>query len=312
MHYSITSTLSSSFFHLFSLFFHVPFLYYSYQTRDIYLFLRPFVPATGRLLSVKLYLSDFGAQMIETDTTYGPAHVMHLIEKLKTQNAASDGETHTDSADDEENEDSSDSDGKKKKKSSSSASSSLLKDDGPSKLEEMSTVTGAQTVKELKEAEKEEMEKLREYEASKLRYFYAIAETDSPQTALELYNSSDHVEIQHTGNILDLRFVPEDMTFEREPAFALFVLIHFIMLILIRILLFLLLVLSPHLLPHTHSIPQRSLHRRRCSACRPSALSSAIFVFSGTLSHACRLYMGQTRRKTAESAHSQIHRRRAR
>ncbi|KAG6546960.1 hypothetical protein Mapa_011576 [Marchantia paleacea] len=60
-------------------------------------------------------------------------------------------------------------------------------------------------------------EKLREYEKAKLRYYYAVAVCDSAETAACIYNSCDGLEYEKTSNTLDLRFIPDDMKFVREP-----------------------------------------------------------------------------------------------
>ena len=53
-------------------------------------------------------------------------------------------------------------------------------------------------------------QKLRKYELQKLRYYYAIVECDSIETADRLYQECDGREFQTTCNIMDLRFVVDD------------------------------------------------------------------------------------------------------
>jgi len=55
--------------------------------------------------------------------------------------------------------------------------------------------------------------KLRHYERSKLRWYYAIVICDSAKTANEIYNECDGMELMKSANRFDLRFVPEGETF---------------------------------------------------------------------------------------------------
>ncbi|XP_024401095.1 pre-rRNA-processing protein esf1 [Physcomitrium patens] len=61
------------------------------------------------------------------------------------------------------------------------------------------------------------MEKLRAYERNKLKYYYAVVECDTKETANHLYTQCDGMEFERTSNTLDLRFIPDDMKFVREP-----------------------------------------------------------------------------------------------
>ncbi|KAI3838342.1 hypothetical protein MKX03_005470 [Papaver bracteatum] len=62
-----------------------------------------------------------------------------------------------------------------------------------------------------------DVEKLRAYEKSRLRYYYAVVECDSSDTADHLYKSCDSTEFERTSNVLDLRFIADSMEFKHPP-----------------------------------------------------------------------------------------------
>ncbi|XP_028310846.1 ESF1 homolog isoform X2 [Gouania willdenowi] len=120
------------------------------KAKDLLLLLRSFVPKGGAVLSVKIFLSEFGKQRLKEEEIRGPMEIRSLPE---------------DSEDDTEEE-------------------------------------------------SVHRERVRDYQFKRLQYFYAVVECDSEQTSAHVYQECDGYEYESSCSTLDLRFIPDDVTFE--------------------------------------------------------------------------------------------------
>ncbi|EQC32151.1 hypothetical protein SDRG_10346 [Saprolegnia diclina VS20] len=60
-------------------------------------------------------------------------------------------------------------------------------------------------------------EKLRNFELQKLKYYYGVASFNTVAAASAVFDACDGLEYETSANTLDLRFVPDDVTFAHAP-----------------------------------------------------------------------------------------------
>eukprot|EP00730_Choanoeca_flexa_P003219 TRINITY_DN11331_c0_g2_i3.p1 TRINITY_DN11331_c0_g2~~TRINITY_DN11331_c0_g2_i3.p1 ORF type:complete len:401 (+),score=114.81 TRINITY_DN11331_c0_g2_i3:342-1544(+) len=63
----------------------------------------------------------------------------------------------------------------------------------------------------------QEADRLRAYQLTRLRYYYAIIECDTVGTAKAIYEACDGLEYEKSSNVIDLRYVPDEESFDDEP-----------------------------------------------------------------------------------------------
>ncbi|KAL2121144.1 hypothetical protein VTJ04DRAFT_5171 [Mycothermus thermophilus] len=153
---------------------------------DLLALFSSFVPSGGRIEKVSIYPSEFGKERMRREETEGPPP--EIFKKKK----------------DSDDEDDSDDD--------SSSSSSSDSDESEDSDEEIKREL-------LKEGDDQDFDSdaLRTYQLDRLRYYYAVVVCSDKNTAQKIYEATDGTEYLSSSNFLDLRFIPDDVTFDDEP-----------------------------------------------------------------------------------------------
>lgn len=68
----------------------------------------------------------------------------------------------------------------------------------------------------VEEAEDFDEAQLRKYQLERLKYFYAVVECDATITAAALYKHCDGTEFEMSANFLDMRYIPDDVSFAED------------------------------------------------------------------------------------------------
>jgi len=149
---------------------------------DLFAVFASFVPSGGRIEKISIYPSEFGKERMQREELEGPPK--EIFKK-------DDGDDADDSSSEEEEEEEEDDD-----EDDEAAEKDLLQ-----------------------EANDEDFnsDALRSYQLDRLRYYYAVVVCGDKRTAEAIYEATDGKEFQASSNFVDLRFVPEDVTFDDEP-----------------------------------------------------------------------------------------------
>lgn len=153
------------------------------RASDILAVAQSFVPSSGRIESVTVYPSEFGRERLEREELEGPPR-----EIFASSSRRSDAQVEKDDISEQDDEDD--------------------EDDEKIKRQLMQT--------QANEGDEFDTAKLRQYQLERLRYYYTVIQCDSKQTAKALYDSMDGREYLSTANFFDLRFIPDDTSFDDD------------------------------------------------------------------------------------------------
>ncbi|KAK0726410.1 hypothetical protein B0T21DRAFT_371522 [Apiosordaria backusii] len=149
---------------------------------DLMALFSSFVPPGGRIEKVSIYPSEFGKERMQREELEGPPR--EIFKEGKGEDSDEEDEE-SEAFSDEEDEDS---DEEVKKE--------LLAEGDDQDFDS---------------------DKLRTYQLDRLRYYYAVAVCSDKGTAHKIYEATDGSEYLSSSNFLDLRFIPDDTTFDDEP-----------------------------------------------------------------------------------------------
>ncbi|GMK58027.1 hypothetical protein CspeluHIS016_0500590 [Cutaneotrichosporon spelunceum] len=170
-------------------------------------------PPPGKLLSVRIYPSDFGKERMAAEDAAGPGGGLWKLDKpTKSKRADSDEEGSDDESEEEgsgaedeeeENDEGEDDDGE-----SEDAQDAELPGDGLD-----ADIDDLEILSDVSNEEGIDMDQLRKYQLERLRYYYAIATFSNVPAAELVHDELNGTEFERTANILDLSYVPEGMEF---------------------------------------------------------------------------------------------------
>ncbi|POS70754.1 hypothetical protein DHEL01_v210855 [Diaporthe helianthi] len=152
---------------------------------DLMALCNSFVPISGRIEKVSIYPSEFGKERMQREELEGPPKEIFKRDKANhdSDESEDDGEGSEDESDRFEDSD-------------EEAKQDLLKEGNDEDFDS---------------------DALRTYQLDRLRYYYAVMVCSDKNTAQKIYEATDGSEYLSSSNFLDLRFIPDDITFEDEP-----------------------------------------------------------------------------------------------
>ncbi|KAI9138893.1 hypothetical protein BKA69DRAFT_1089162 [Paraphysoderma sedebokerense] len=151
------------------------------KATDLYKVFDSVKPQGGLVKSVTIYPSEFGKERLTREEVEGPP-----AELFRQPSSATSSREPPNGIDD------------------FSSSSDLSDDDEESLLKD-------------DDGQDYDPHALRKYQLDRLKYYYAVVDCDTVDTASHIYKTVDGTEFEKTSNFFDIRFVPDAMTFDEQP-----------------------------------------------------------------------------------------------
>ncbi|KAK8397435.1 hypothetical protein O3P69_004879 [Scylla paramamosain] len=159
------------------------------KAADLMVLFSSFCPMGGSVKQVAIYPSEYGKKRMAEEDRSGPQELTGMVHR---------GRKDHQEEEEEEEED-------ERERRDTRLDLVDLEKLEKGKLDETAGAT------------KRDFEALRRYQRNRLRYFYAVMECDSVATARALYQECDRQPFEGAGILLDLRYIPSDMSFEETP-----------------------------------------------------------------------------------------------
>ncbi|KAI1208375.1 uncharacterized protein F4807DRAFT_149794 [Annulohypoxylon truncatum] len=150
------------------------------KSADLFSLFSSFVPKGGRIERISIYPSEFGKERMQREELEGPPK--EIFKSSDAQDEDSESDSEEDSDDDEDDDE--------------KIKNELLQEGNDQDFDS---------------------DALRAYQLDRLRYYYAVMICSDTATANKIYQATDGTEYQTSSNFMDLRFIPDDVTFDDEP-----------------------------------------------------------------------------------------------
>lgn len=198
--------------------------------------------SAGRLVSVKIFPSEFGKERLAKEEQEGPGGGVFISKKgnvgvkgkgkekrrerasrrvgedseEEAYDTADEDQAELDSLDEDELDDlDGDLSEGDEEEDDDSESEEEDEDDGlDDELEEGEELEMVSDIDSDAGSEDINMDQLRQYQLERLRYYYAIAEFSTVQASMKVLSECNGTEFERTANMFDLTYVPEEMDFD--------------------------------------------------------------------------------------------------